>query len=199
MPFFIFVGKTWHSKEYKISIQNHNQSYSKFKSISTSEKLILFISVLLTTQLLIKFRNTDNRFFFIIILNVCKRKKMRLTAVVCKWITIKNFKFMDIMQKNLKRLNSCDENLHKQNNILSLSFIFFFFFWANFVICKCFLSIHFHGKSDLVTERNSILKGKVGSLTNDALIQFEPHGRNQPEFACQQKKTQWYNHQEVWR
>lgn len=44
---------------------------------------------------------------------------MRLTAVVCKWITIKNFKFMDIMQKNLKRLNSCDENLHKQNNILS--------------------------------------------------------------------------------
>lgn len=161
--------------------------------------MILFISVLLTTQLLIKFRNTDNRFFFIIILNVCKRKKMRLTAVVCKWITIKNFKFMDIMQKNLKRLNSCDENLHKQNNILSLSFIFFFFFWANFVICKCFLSIHFHGKSDLVTERNSILKGKVGSLTNDALIQFEPHGRNQPEFACQQKETQWYNHQEVWR
>lgn len=94
---------------------------------------------------------------------------MRLTAVVCKWILI----FMDIMQKPLKRQNSCNKNLHKQYFILCLLFSSFFFSWANFVISvNGFYQSIFVEKSDLVVELNSILKGKVGSLTNDAQIQL---------------------------
>lgn len=67
---------------------------------------------------------------------------MRLTAVVCKWILI----FMNIMQKPLKRLNSCNKNLHKQYFILCLLFSSFFFLSKLCDFCKWFLSINFRRK-----------------------------------------------------